>query len=68
MGKKENNEKIKAALKDQLERQLKYGLSQGMFAACKVIHDKATDQSMSIEDRLNDIIAFCEPLLEVKGA
>lgn len=67
-GKNENTEKIKTALEDQLKRQLQYGLSQGMFAACKVIHDKATDQSMSAEDRLNDIINFCEPLLNVKGA
>lgn len=67
MGNKNGNtEKIEVALRQQLERQLKYGLSQGMYAACKVIYDKAMNQEATAEDRIKDIIAFCEPLLCTK--
>lgn len=47
------------------------GLLQGSKAVCKVIFDKADDDSKTLEERIEDIKKFCkvslkEPSVEVK--
>ena len=57
-------ERIKMALRENLEKQFRNGVTQGMYAACKVISDKASDEAKTHEERINDIITFCEPALK----
>lgn len=47
------------------------GLLQGSKAVCKVIFDKANDDSKTLEERIEDIKKFCkvslkEPSVKVK--
>lgn len=58
------NDELDRVFRNHLEAQLKNGLAQGMYAACKLINDKAADPSRSAEDRLRDISEFCRPVLE----
>lgn len=61
-------ERIKMALRENLEKQFRNGITQGMYAACKVIFDKASDESRSHEERIKDIVTFCEPALKNRNA
>lgn len=49
-----------------LERQHRNGLAQGTYAACKVVYDKAVDESKTYEERINSIKKFCETFLNNK--
>lgn len=46
------------------QRQHTAGVAQGAYAMCKVIHDKAADDSIPTEDRINWILNFCGKLLD----
>jgi len=61
-------ERIKMTLRENLEKQFRNGITQGMYAACKVISDKASDETKAYEERINDIIAFCQPALKGRDA
>ena len=56
-------DELDRVFRGHLETQLKNGLAQGMFAACKNIDDIAADGKKSADDRLRDIRAFCRPVL-----
>jgi len=60
---KEFQDKIKMTFRHNLEKQFRNGLSQGMYASCKVIHDRITDESKSIEDRINSVVEFCQQII-----
>lgn len=51
---------FKQALTDGLKKQHSAGLAQGAYAMCKVIFEKATDESKTIEQRLADVVTFCK--------
>lgn len=56
---KHNDQVFKQVVTDGLRKQHSSGIAQGAYAMCKVVLDKATDESKTIEQRLNDVIAFC---------
>lgn len=59
-----NENKMRAVFTQGLQDQLRSGIAQGTYAACKVMYDKAMDTTKGAEERLNDIIAFCKPVIE----
>lgn len=61
---KEYQEKIKMTFRHNLEKQLKTGIAQGLYAASKIIHDRATDKSKTPEERIESIVAFCNIALK----
>ena len=61
---KEFQEKLKLGIRANLERQFKNGLQQGMYAACKIVYDFATDETKTAEERLQEIIKTCEPSIK----
>ena len=64
---KEFQDGLKQAFKSGFEKQFRNGLAQGMYATCKVVYDKLSDDGKSAEDRLKDVIAFCSPILEMRN-
>lgn len=56
---KKFNETIKAKFRDGFKEQFRNGLAQGCYAVCKVVLDKAGDESKPAEERLKDIVSFC---------
>ena len=56
-------EKINMVFREHLENQFRNGITQGMYAACKVIYGKAIDDTKTAEERISEIIAFCQPPL-----
>ncbi len=62
---KEFSDTIKAHIQHTLKERQDFGLAQGTYAACKVVYDKATAGGKSAEDKLDDIIAFCRPILDM---
>lgn len=63
---KQFTEGFKNMLRGGFKEQYQNGLRQGTYAACKVIHDKAVDDSMTPEERLQKIIEFCEVFASLK--
>ena len=61
-------EKIKMTFRNNLEKQFRNGLAQGMFAACKVMYDRITDESKSAEEKINAVLEFCGPIARSKDA
>lgn len=61
-------DKIQMSFRMNLEKQFRNGLTQGMYAACKVISEKATDESKSAEERIQDIVKFCNTAIVAKDA
>ena len=62
---KEFQDKIKMTFRHNLEKQFRNGLAQGMYAACKVIHDKATKAEKSADEKLSEIINFCKQITKM---
>ena len=56
---KHNDQVFRKVVTGGLRKQHSAGIAQGAYAMCKVVLDKATDESKTIEQRLNDVIAFC---------
>ncbi len=56
---KHNDQVFKRVVTGGLQRQHTAGVAQGAYAMCKVILDKATDETKTAEQRLEDVIAFC---------
>lgn len=63
---KETNEKLTSLVQAKLLEQRQNGLAEGCKAVSKVVYDKATDESKTYEDRIRDIITFCEIGLAIK--
>lgn len=53
-----NDVLLTATVRKELERQHAAGLKSGVYAVCKVVHDKATAAGKTAEERLEDITAF----------
>lgn len=60
------NEFLEAKLKEVLESVRMSSLAAGAIAMCKVIQEKATDESKSVEERLAAVVEFCEVSLKKK--
>ena len=58
-------DQIKMTFRNNLEKQFRNGLAQGTYAACKVVYDRATDAEKNAEERLETIIQFCQPIINV---
>lgn len=63
----ESRTKLEAAIKARLLEYKQSGLAEGCKAISTVIYEKATDESRSYEERIRDIISFCETGLAIKG-
>ena len=63
---KEFTETIRENIRKTLQQQLNTGIAQGMYAACKVVCDKATsgEGEKTPEARLQEIIDFCKPIVD----
>ncbi len=59
---------LRMSFRQKLEEQLKHGLAQGMYAACKVMLDKASNEEKTPEERIEDIKAFCDTIVKVKAS
>ena len=57
---KQDEIKIQEMLTETLRDTHRNGLLQGSKAMCAVIYEKAIDSSRTYEDRIADIITFCE--------
>lgn len=57
---KHNNQVFRRVVASGLQKQHTAGIAQGAYAMCRVILDKATDETKTVEQRLEDIIAFCK--------
>ena len=55
---------MEGLLQKHLEAQLKTGIMQGTYAACRVVYDKATDATKTPEENLESIIQFCKPIID----
>lgn len=62
----ESRTKLEAAIKARLLEYKQSGLAEGCKAVSTVIYEKATDESKSYEERIRDIISFCETGLAIK--
>lgn len=60
------NEFLEAKFRECLENVRMSSLAAGAIAMCHVIQDKATAEGKSAEERLADIIEFCETSLKKK--
>ena len=72
MAKKHNDkafqERLQMSFRMRLEEQFRNGIAQGMYAACKVINDRANAEGKTPEEKLQNIIDFCQTGLRVKAA
>lgn len=57
-------DRLTALFSGELETQLKNGLAQGVFAACKVVRDYATDETLEPDQRLAKITEFCDVVVK----
>lgn len=64
---KHNDQLFKKVVTGGLQRQHSAGIAQGAYAMCRVVLDKATDESKSIEQRLKDVIDFCKTCAKLPG-
>lgn len=55
---------LKQEFEKKFKEQFRNGLLQGTVAFSKVVRDKATDETKPVEDRLDDIIEFCDVALK----
>lgn len=61
-------EALVAAFKKGLKEQYHRGLLDGTRAFTKVIYDKATDETKSVEERLQDVVQFAKVSLNIDDA
>lgn len=50
-----------------LQQQHTAGLTQGAYAMCEVILDKAADETKAAEQKLEDIVGFCKVCTQNKS-
>ena len=65
---KQQEETLRQEFEKGLKAQFRNGLAQGVYSVSKVIHDKAADESLPAEERLNEIIRFCKISIDVNKA
>lgn len=63
---KHNDQVFKRVVTGGLQKQHTAGVAQGAYAMCKVVLEKATDETKPVEQRLEDVIAFCEICTKLK--
>ena len=61
-------EALVAAFKKGFKEQYRRGLLDGTRAFTKVIYDKATDETKSVEERLQDVVQFAKVSLNIDDA
>lgn len=57
---KHNDQLFKKVVTGGLQKQHSAGVAQGAYAMCRVVLEKATDETKTVEQRLKDVIDFCE--------
>lgn len=57
---KHNDQLFKKVVTGGLQKQHSAGIAQGAYAMCRVVLEKATDETKTVEQRLKDVIDFCE--------
>ena len=65
---KSQEEKLRKEFEHGFKTQFKNGMAQGVYAVSKVIFDRASDESMSPEERISEIKRFCQVSLNVNKA
>lgn len=60
---KHNDRLFRQEFQRGFRRQHTAGISQGAYAMCKVIHDRAVDSRMTVDSRLSWITSFCETMI-----
>ena len=60
---KHNDQLFRKVVTGNLRKQHTAGAAQGAYAMCKVIRDKATDETKTVEQRLEDVVGFCNVCL-----
>jgi len=65
--KSKTEKELRKAFNDGFRATHRTGLLQGAVAIAKVVLDKANDTKKTPEERLNDIIQFCEVSLRSKN-
>jgi hypothetical protein len=61
----ENQAKLEKQVREKFEQVRNSGLIAGSKAICGVVLEKAKDEEKSVEERIHDIIDFCERSLGV---
>jgi len=56
---KHNDNMFRKVVTGGLQKTHRDGISQGAYAMCKVVLDKAQKEGKTAEEKLEDIIAFC---------
>ena len=57
---KHNDQLFKKVVTGGLQKQHSAGIAQGAYAMCRVVLEKATDETKTVEQRLKDVIDFFE--------
>ncbi|MBR4023510.1 MAG: hypothetical protein IKI94_13130 [Ruminococcus sp.] len=57
---KQDEKMLKKTFEEGFQKSFNDGMLQAGRAICKVIHDKATNTKKSPEERIADIVKFCE--------
>lgn len=65
---KHNDNLFKKEFEKGFRKQYNNGLLSGAYAVCQVVLEKAKDDSMSADERLAEIIRFCEVSFPKKDA
>lgn len=62
---KSQEEKLRKEFEHGFKTQFKNGMAQGVYAVSKVIFDRASDESVPCEERIQEIKRFCQVSLNV---
>ena len=60
-----NDELFRKTFEEGFKKQFQNGLLQGSRAMCKVVYDRASDESKPAQERLDYIKSFCGVLLNL---
>ena len=66
MSKKKNDELLRKTFQEGFKAQYERGLKEGAHAICQVVYDKAKNTSLSVEDRLKDIVKTVATLASLR--
>lgn len=66
MSKKKNDELLRKTFHEGFKAQYERGLKEGAHAICQVVYDKAKNTSLSVEDRLKDIVKTVATLASLR--
>ena len=66
MSKKKNDELLRKTFHEGFKAQYERGLKEGAHAICQVVYDKSKNTSLSVEDRLKDIVKTVATLASLR--